>query len=55
MRRRTVQEKELHPRIREQLANVAKTGGAVLYVDPSDGELKVRFADGHEAVIAIDS
>lgn len=31
------------------------TGKALIYVDTADGDLKVKFADGHVAVIAADS
>lgn len=31
------------------------TGRAIIYVDSADGDLKVKFADGHVAVIATDS
>ena len=31
------------------------TGRAIIYVDSADGDLKVKFADGHVAVIAADS
>jgi len=30
-------------------------GKAKIYVDTADGDLKVRFGDGHVAVIAADS
>ena len=32
-----------------------KTGLAQIYVDASDGDLKVKFGDGHVEVIAADS
>ena len=36
-------------------APAAVTGKALLYVDNADGDLKVKFSDGHVAVIAADS
>lgn len=36
-------------------APTAVSGKALLYVDTADGDLKVRFADGHTATIAADS
>jgi len=36
-------------------APATPTTGAVLYVDTSDGDLKVKFSDGFTAVVAADS
>jgi hypothetical protein len=33
----------------------AEVGRARIYVDPADGDLKVKFGDGHVAVIAADT
>jgi len=36
-------------------APAQEAGYAILYVDSADGDLKVKFGDGHVAVIAADS
>lgn len=36
-------------------APATEAGYAILYVDSADGDLKVKFGDGHVATIAADS
>lgn len=36
-------------------APAQEAGYAIIYVDTADGDLKVKFGDGHVAVIAADS